>query len=617
MPCCLSLRRGSHKSAQRLWRPFRPNTAEQILWLLAISLLLAGCGRQGGPVAKPVSPPATPATVSTQAPIREGPLFLHDVANSVGVGFRHHSPLTDQRHIHLVMGSGIGWLDFDRDGTPDLFCCQGATYDPTGPFPTPSAASRRPKQQPSNALFQNRGEGPFVEVAQSAGLSDEGYSMGMSAADFDNDGFVDLFITGYGENRLFHNCGDGYFTLVPIPAGTQADRLSASCAWGDIDNDGYLDLFVTNYAELSPSNYPLCTLTVDGRTVPISCHPRQLKAMTDLLYRNQGNGEFAEISKEAGIATGEPYQGLGVVAADLDLDGDTDFYVANDTTPNQLWENDGGGRFIDRGAESGTATNRHGMREASMGIAIGDVDGNGQFELFVTNYYNAVNTFYRNEGKLLFTDVTDEIGLGAPSRLRLGFGTNFVDLDNDGWLDTFVANGHVHDLLHEVHRDEPFAQLAQLFHNRQGAIFQDVSASSGPYFQVPHVGRGSAVADFDRDGDLDIAINHLNENASLLQNATKNEGRWLRLELVGVESNRGGVGAVIHLELEERTLVRTLCAGTSYLSCDEATMLIGLGACDEVRAVTVTWPSGRRERWESLGTNRDYRLVEATGRGVP
>ncbi|MEO8497628.1 MAG: VCBS repeat-containing protein, partial [Planctomycetota bacterium] len=252
-----------------------------------------------------------------------GPFQFVDIAKSAGIHFRHYSPLTEQRHVRLVMGSGIGWFDFDRDGWPDLFCCQGAAFEGTSQ-----------DEPPSNALFCNRAGKTFSEVTRQAGLIDTGYSMGIAAADYDNDGFADLCLTGYGHNTLQHNNGDGTFTEVELPQRSFPGRLSASCAWADIDADGNLDLYVTNYAKLGPEDYPICEHTAAGKTIHIACHPSNLDRMPDLLYHNTGDGEFADVSSAAGIVAGDGRQGLGVVAADLDHDGDTDFYVGNDTTPN-------------------------------------------------------------------------------------------------------------------------------------------------------------------------------------------------------------------------------------------------------------------------------------------
>ncbi len=526
--------------------------------------------------------------------------------------FLHHSPLTEQRHTHLTYGSGLGWFDFDRDGWPDLYCGQGTTYWASTP-----EDNRSSEADPSDVLFLNRQEGSFIEATGPAGLAEAVYSMGVAAADYDNDGFADLCVTGYEENVLCRNNGDGTFSKQTLPQGKSPGRLSASCAWADVDADGNLDLYVTNYAQLGPEDYPLCTHTEAGKTMYIDCHPRRLQALPDTLYRNCGDGHFADISAAAGIAAESARCGLGVVAADLDEDGDVDWYVSNDTTPNFLWENQGDGTFLDRGVVSGTAFNRAGACEAGMSVEAADFDGDGRFDLFVTNFFHETNTFYRNEGGMLFSDVTAETGLGAPSKLRLGFGTCGLDFDRDTFLDLLVANGHVHDRLHEIGRDEPFAQLPLLFHNEKGLRFSEVSAGSGRYFAEPHIGRGAAAADFDRDGDADVAVNHLNGPAALLRNETAPAGDWLQIELIGTISNRDGVGAVLTIDLGRQRVVRTRQAGVGYCSCGEERLLIGVGDAARVQGVSVRWPSGRRESWKDLPVNAFLQLVEGTGQSSP
>jgi hypothetical protein len=574
-----------------------------LLWLLNVGLIL-GCST-ADPLAD-TAPRQVAATPSALADATDrspaAPFRFVDVAEARGIRFPHWSPLTEQRHLHLVMGSGVGWFDFDRDGWADLYCCQGASHE---------GAVDRDESARTNTFYQNRGGDTFSDVTRHASLLDTRYSMGIGAADYDNDGFVDLCVTGYGANTLLHNNGDGTFTRVELPESVPG-ALSASCTWGDVDADGNLDLLITNYARLDPEDYPLCDHTADGKTIHIACHPSQLDRLPDLLYRNSGTGQFADFTDAAGI-DGAGLQGLGSISADLDQDGDMDFFVANDSTPNHLWENLGEGRFTDRGADSGTATNRYGEREAGMGVAVGDVDGNGLLDLFLTHFYHESNTLYRNEGGLLFTDVTDEMGLGAPSRPRLAFGASLADFDNDGWLDLLVANGHIHDRLVEIGRDQPFAQLPQAFRNDGGTRFLDVSAACGDYFRETHLGRGMAVADYDRNGRMNVAINHLNGELALLHN-TADVGHWLRVELIGTRTNRDGVGAWLQIDLGDRVLVRGVQAGGSYLSCDERAIVVGMGQHDHAAEVTVVWPGGRRESWTSLSANRLWQLTEGTGR---
>lgn len=502
------------------------------------------------------------------------------------------------------MGSGVGWLDFDRDGWPDLFCCQGAAW----PSRPENDLSR------SDQLYRNR-QGRFENITLPCRLRNFGYSMGMAVGDYDNDGFPDLYISSYGRDSFYRNNGDGTWSEVLDQPVLNDERFSASCTWADIDGDGDLDLYVTNYLKLDPNNYPLCSHVEMGKRYPGGCHPRYQMHEYDLLIRNNGNGTFTDITEAAGLLAETPRAGLGVVTGDFDEDGDQDFYVANDTVNNQLWVNSGDGTFVDDALLMGVAVNGIGVPEAGMGLAAGDVDGNGLTDLFVTNYFNETNTLYRNEGENLgFTDVTAEFGLAAPSRQRLGFGTSLIDADNDGWLDLFVANGHVQSYPPELDRLTPFAQLQQLFRNQKGIRFQEVSATAGPYFQKALVGRSSALADFNQDGRGDIAVLHLNGPLALLQNETPAAGPLLTLHLIGQASNRDAIGARVEIRTGERTLFRWCQGSQGYLSSDFRLIQVGLDSASQADSVTVRWPSGLRESWDGLKAGQTHPLKEGEGR---
>jgi enediyne biosynthesis protein E4 len=535
----------------------------------------------------------------------ESSLRFEDVSKKAKVNFQHYSPLTPERHMHLFMGSGAAWLDYDRDGWPDLYLCQGKSWiDDDSENPPPS-----------NRFLYNSGDGTFRNITEPAGLINFDYSMGAAVGDFDNDGFPDVYVSSYGQNRLFQNNGDGSFTEIGSALGVDDDRFGSSCTWADIDGDGNEDLYVANYLRLDKDDYPLCTHTELGRTYHSGCHPRYQKHEYDILYLNRGDGTFKDISQEAGLHSGPARCGLGVVGTDLDNDGDVDFYVANDTVHNQLWINNGNGTFTDEALLAGVAVNRIGLAEAGMGLATGDVDGDGLPDLFVTNYFSETNTLYRNEG-FAFTDVTAEYGLSAPSRLRLSFGASLFDIDNDGWLDLFVANGHVHTEQPTLGRNEPFAQLAQLFHNQMGRRFGDASAQGGDYFQRRLVGRASCVADFDRDGRLDLAVQHLNGPAILLRNSTDRAGHVVQLELVGTRNARDGNNAVVTVKAGGRQISRARIGSSSYLSSSDSRLLIGIGESEVADSIEVRWLSGNRESWHSVSIGTVHQLVEGTGIAV-
>jgi len=526
---------------------------------------------------------------------------LTDVSRDVKIDFQHDSPLTPERHLHLFMGSGLAWIDHDRDDWPDLYFCQGAAF----------SAGKSSDSQHRDQLFRNR-RGIFQNITALAGLRNVDYSMGTAVGDYDNDGFQDLYVSSYGPNHLYRNNGDGTWSEVNNQSALNDPRYGSSCTWADVDGDGNLDLYVANYLQLPPDDYPLCSHEERGKRYPGGCHPRYQKHEYDILYRNNGDGEFVDISEAAGLMSETARAGLGILVFDSDDDGDLDFYVANDTVHNQLWINSGKGTFTDDALLTGVAVNGFGVAEAGMGVNGGDVDGDGRIDLFVTNYFNETNTLYRNDG-IAFTDVTSEFGLGAPSKQRLGFGTSFLDVNNDGWLDIFVANGHVQSYPPELEKHTPFAQLPQLFLNQNGRRFEEVSLDAGPYFHERVVGRASGVADFNRDGKTDIAIQHLNHAPALLRNDSEPAHNSVTIELIGTQSDRDGIGARIEAKLGDRVIVRVCNGSTSYLASDERRTVIGIGAHESLESVIVRWPGGRRESWRSLGTTGVQKLIEGRG----
>ncbi len=499
---------------------------------------------------------------------------LADVAGAAGISFQHQRGARGEWHPVETMGSGLAVLDYDGDGAPDLFFVQGGEVPGTG----------RPRG-PAGTLYRNRGDGSFGDVSEPAGFGTlppaEGFGMGAVAADYDNDGDPDLLVTRAGADLLYENRGDG--TFVRREAGLNAAGWAASAAFSDLDGDGDLDLFITHYLDWSPSHNPVCARTIAGEAVRSYCLPDAFSGVPDLLYENRGDGSFRDVSEAAGVAllTGK---GLGVLAADLVGDALPDLYVANDTVPNFLFENLGGLRFRERGLPAGLAYDGDGNALAGMGIAVADIESDGDLDLFVTNFQGEANNLYVADRHGVFRDVSFLSGVGRPSLGWLGFGAVFADLDNDGSPDLCVTNGHVLDNAPLLYPGTDYRQRDECFRNRDGS-FEPVMLEG-----APAVGRGLAAADFDADGRLDLVVSRSGGRAALLRNGAEPAPRAV-LQLVGRVSNRDGVGAEVVVERSGRPQRSVVTAGSSYLSSGSREVWIGLGpgVPDSVR---VRWPTG-------------------------
>lgn len=540
--------------------------------------------------------------------VRALPPVFEDRAAIEGLGFTHISPISPERHLHLFMGSGLAWTDFDHDGVFDIVFCQG-TAD----------LKIQHQTRPSIDLWRggSQSQGNYRNVTPRAGFQGTAYAMGVSVADYDNDGFADLFVTGFFAAALYRNNGDGTFSDATAEAGIEPRGFGAGCCWFDADCDGNLDLLYVRYVKFDPEHYPLCTVPYKGRSIAISCNPKRFSGDSDSVYRSLGNGRFEDVTESYGFSAAPSRHGLGCAAIDLDDDKILELYVANDGMPNDLWKRVGKDHFEERGLIAGVAVNRLGASEAGMGVAAGDVDGDLRPDLFVTNYFDETNTLYRNEGELSFLDVTEEMGIAAPSRKRLGFGVTLSDFDNDGWLDLFVANGHVQDQLPLIGMTEQtFAELSQVLVNRNGRRFEDVSPKCGPFFVRPTVARGSAAADVDGDGRVDLAVLQLNDRVALLRNQSENVGNWLALDLAGTQSNRDAIGATVIVRSKASAWRRDRLASASYLSCDSPHLHFGLGNVAAVQSIDVHWPSGRSEIFTDVKAGKLTQLVEGSGRQV-
>ncbi len=535
-------------------------------------------------------------------PAADGPRpdFVDD-AEAAGLRFTYQPGQTLQRQIPETMGSGIGLLDFDGDGWLDVYLVQG------GPFPPAPGSSRGD----GDRLFRNRGDGRFADVTEEAGIAGlaQGYGHGVAVGDFDNDGDPDLFLTRWQSYALYRNKGDGTFEDATEAAGLGGARdWPTSSAFADLDNDGDLDLYVCHYLVWDPSNPPLCPEGDINRL----CNPGRFPSLPDRLYRND-TGRFVEVTEEAGIVDTHG-RGMGVVAADYDGDGLVDLYVANDQTANFLFRNLGGMRFDEIGHSAGVAAGSNGGYQAGMGVASGDLDGDGHPDLAVTNFYGESTAFYQNLGGGLFSDLTAAIGLAVPTRYRLGFGIAFLDFNNDARLDLATANGHVDDFRPET----PYAMPAQLFAGGDGGRLADVTDRAGPAFQAERVGRALAVGDLDNDGRQDMLIVALDGPLAYFRNRTGG-GHSVTFRLEGTAANRDAVGARVAVIARGRRRTAWRLGGGSYQSSSDPRLHFGLGEADRVESVEVAWPSGRVDRFDGLPADSAYTLREGddTPRPLP
>lgn len=523
------------------------------------------------------------ATASWATLAQAPEILFRDITAAAGINFRHHAA-PEKKYIVESMSGGVALFDFDRDGRPDIYFVDSLTVD----------TAKDPRAARS-ALYRNLGGGKFVDVTDKAGVGHPGWGMGVCIADVDADGWDDIYVTALGGNRLYRNSHDGTFADITAAAGVAGSGWSAGCGFADYDRDGDLDLFVSRYVRIDLDRLPQFgkDKTCEYRGVAVQCGPRGLPGESDFLFRNEGNGRFTEVGEAAGVSDPRAYFGLGVAWFDYNDDGWPDLYVANDSTPNFMYENQKDGTFKEVAFPLGVAVSEDGAEQGSMGVAVGDYDRSGRFSLFVTNFSEEYNNLFRNGGSH-FTDVSFRSKTAASSLPYVGWGTAFLDYDNDTWPDIIAVNGHVYPQLDKARlgASAGYRQRKLLYHNRGDGTFDEVAARYGPVLTDERVSRGLAVGDLDDDGRIDVLINDLDGAPQVLRNEIATRGNWLIVKVKGKGKNTNAIGAVITVTTGSTRQMRLVQSGTSYISQDDMRQHFGLGNASQADTIEVKWPDG-------------------------
>ncbi len=544
--------------------------------------------------------------------VDSGPVVFQDVAGKAGLShWKHVMGPAHKEFILETVGSGVALLDYDNDGWLDIYLVNGSTYE----------AESGKAHAPRAALFHNNHDGTFTDVAEQAGVTNERWGFGVAVGDYDNDGWPDLYVTNFGKNRLYHNNHDGTFTDVAEKAGVALGNWSTGATFGDYDGDGRLDLFVPGYVHYDlahppvPGSSVVAFSTCEFRGIKVMCGPRGLKGEPDHLFHNNGDGTFTDVSEKAGVADHNLYYGLTAVFADLDNDGRVDLVVANDSTPNYLYLNKKNGTFEDASYASGYALNENGHETASMGIAVGDYRNNGLLDLYNTVFSDDYNPLYRNEGGANFVDVSYQTGIAEVTIPFLGWGTGFLDYDNDGWKDIFVSNGHVYPEVDKSDWGTTFQQRPLLFHNLGGGKFAIVPPVKGTGLAELLAGRGAAFGDLFNDGKIDVVINQLDGVPALLRNVNADHNHWIGLKLTGgAGSPRDAVGTVVYLTAGGIRQREDVLSGGSFASSNDQRVHFGIGTAAAAEKIEIHWPSGNVQTLTGpLAADRFYVIEEGKG----
>jgi len=543
--------------------------------------------------------------------VDRGPIIFQNIAQKAGLTKWSHVMGTPETSFILeTVGSGVALLDYDNDGWLDIYLVNGSTYDAM-------SGKGRP---PHAALFHNNHDGTFTDVAEQAGVTNDRWGLGAVVGDYDNDGWPDIYVSNFGKNRLYHNNHDGTFTDVAEKAGVTLGNWSTGATFGDYDGDGRLDLFVPGYIHYDIEHPPISGssgagfTTCEFRGMQVMCGPRGLKGERDHLFHNNGDGTFTDVSEKAGVSDPSAYYGLASVFADFNNDGKVDLAVADDSTPNYLYLNKGNGTFEDASYASGYALNESGRETASMGIAVGDYRNNGLLDLYDTVFSDDYNPLYRNDGGASFTDVSYQMGIAEVTIPFLGWGTGFLDYDNDGWKDLFVANGHVYPTVDQTDWGTTFAERPILFHNSNGKKFEVAPPVKQTGLAELFTARGAAFGDLFNDGKIDVVINQLHNVPALLRNVNADKNHWVGIQLTGgTGSPRDAVGAAVYLMAGGMRQRADVISGGSYASSNDFRLHFGLGASSRVDRVEIHWPSGKVERLTPPAVDRFYAVEEGKG----
>ena len=535
------------------------------------------------------------ASTSGNQPIR---VIFTDITARAGITFKHVVS-DEKRYLVESMSGGVALFDYDNDGYLDIYFVNCLTVD-----------IYRQGGKTRSALYHNNGDGTFTDVTDKSGLGDVGWGMGVAVGDYNNDGFDDLYVTCLGGNHLFKNNGNGTFSDVTKTAGVADGRWSTGAAFVDYDHDGNLDLFVANYVEYDLNHLPEFgkDKTCQYKGIAVQCGPRGLRGSGDSLFHNNGDGTFSDVSKKAGVSDPNGYFGMGVICSDFDDDGLIDIFVANDSTPNLLYHNNGDGTFKEIGFISGTALSENGSEQGSMGVTVGDYDHDGRFDIFITNFVDDYDTLYHNDGHNFFTDVAYKTNVAAVSMPLVRWGTKFFDYDNDGWVDLFIACGHVYPQL------EHYRQRKLLHHNNRDGTFSEVAEQFGAPLMQERAGRGVAFGDIDNDGDVDIVINDLDGSPQVLRNDGGNTNNSILIKTVGVKSNRDGIGARVKVVSGDLTQIDEVRSGGSYISQSDLRLHFGLERRTKIDLIEIRWPSGVVDKITNANVNKIITVKE--GRGV-